>query len=120
MKNDRRFYLHIVVLLFAATFCGCGESGATGTLRVTERTTPDGTTICELDVKDRSLKEVCGKLSGKLDKPIRLDTTVDPERHIENMHIETNDWDAVLNGFVKGLGNLSVTVSDNEILLSAE
>ena len=104
MKKDRRGCLYVAGFVFAAMLCGCVQPDSTGTMRITERTTPDGTTICELDVKNRSLKEVCLALSGKLDKPSRLGPNVDPERQIENIHIETNDWLGVLNGFAGGMG----------------
>ena len=109
------FSLVLVVLL-----CGCGKPSSSSHMRITERTTTDGTTICELEVRDKSLKEVLLALSDKLDKPIRLGPNVDPERNIQNIRIETNDWLGVLNGFAGGMGHLSVTADDEEIRLNSE
>ena len=100
---------------------GCGRSASTGTVSVVERTAADGTTVFELDVKNRSLQEVVEALNGKFDEAVTLGPNVDPKRHIENIHIETTtDWLGLLNGFAEGMGHLSVDVGQDEITLKAE
>ena len=87
-------------------------------MRITERTSGDGTTICELEVRGRSLKDVCLVLSEKLGKPIHLGPNVDPDRNIKNIQIQTNDWMDVLNGLAGGMGNLNVVQDESEIRLT--
>ena len=89
-------------------------------MRITERSSGDGTTICELEVRNKSLKEVCLVLSDKLGKPIRLGPKVDPDRNIQNIQIQTNDWMGVLDGFAGGMGHLKVVDDEAEIRLTAE
>lgn len=104
-------------LLLTVLLTGCGQSSS---IRVNERTEPNGTKICELDVQNGSLKEVCVALGTKLEKPIKLGPNVNPDRHIKDIHLETNDWLGILNGFAEGMGHLAVSVADDEITLNSE
>jgi hypothetical protein len=117
-----RNVIHHIVFCWALAIAvsGCHhQAESSGAMRISQRTTVDGTTICELDITNRSLKEVCLALSRQLEKPIRL-KNVAPDRRIENMHIEKNDWMGVLNGFVEGMGDLKANIEEDEIILTAE